>query len=59
MNDPDAEPMSNEELLQHTRELRDKLKPHANQWREIGFEVAKIKSPHPNPLPSDGRGNGH
>lgn len=31
--------MSNEELLRHVRELRDKLKPHAAQWREIGFEV--------------------
>ena len=39
MDDQDAESMSHEELLAHTRELRDKLKPYANQWREMGFEV--------------------
>jgi hypothetical protein len=39
MNDPEAESMSNEELLRHVRELRDKLKPYATQWREMGFEV--------------------
>ena len=39
MDDPDAESMSNEELLGRTRELRDKLKPYAGQWREMGLEV--------------------
>ena len=39
MDDPDAESMSNEELLARTRELRDQLKPYADQWREIGLEV--------------------
>ena len=31
--------MSNEELLRHTRELRDKLRPLAAHFREMGFEV--------------------
>ena len=39
MDDPDAESMSHEELLAHTRELRDQLKPYADQWREMGLEV--------------------
>jgi hypothetical protein len=39
MADEDAESMSHEELLRHTRELRDKLKPGAAQWREIGMDV--------------------
>ena len=39
MDDQDAESMSHEELLGHTRDLRDKLKPHASQWREMGLEV--------------------
>jgi hypothetical protein len=39
MEDPDAESMSNEELLRHTRELRDTLRPHAAGLRELGFEV--------------------
>ena len=31
--------MSNEELLQHTRELRDKLRPQAAHLREMGIEA--------------------
>jgi hypothetical protein len=39
MDDPDAESMSNEELLGHVRELRDKLRPRAAHLRELGLEV--------------------
>jgi len=39
MDDEGAESMSHDELLGHTREIRDKLKPYATQWREMGFEV--------------------
>jgi hypothetical protein len=39
MDDQDAESMSNEELLGHTRELRDKLRPRAAHLREMGIEV--------------------
>ena len=40
MDDPDAESMSHEELLNHMSDFRDKLMPHASQWREMGLEVA-------------------
>jgi hypothetical protein len=39
MDDQDAESMSHEELLNHMRDFRDKLMPHASQWREMGLEV--------------------
>ena len=42
MDDQSAESMSNEELLGHTRELRDKLKPYATQWRGMGMEVVSF-----------------
>jgi hypothetical protein len=39
MDDPNAESMSNEELLRHTRELRDKLRPCAAYLHEMGMEA--------------------
>lgn len=39
MNDDGAEPMSNEELLNQTRAIRDQLKPRAAELRELGIEV--------------------
>lgn len=39
MDDQDAESKSNEELLVHTREFRDELRPRAAELRELGLEV--------------------